>query len=131
MKDIIDKLEHPNSQDDDLVSNETESDLGKKLSEKTKELKAKERLLDQANKDKRRLAKDLAEAQKKKENENMDDEEDDKISKLSNILKNKNSELKKATDDVRKVTETNKVIQEKFNDANNTIATLETKNTRL
>ena len=40
MKDIIDKLEHPNSQDDDLVSNETESDLGKKLSEKTKELKA-------------------------------------------------------------------------------------------
>ena len=130
MKEMIDKQKNYLKNAGNIVPNTSdENDLAKKLAEKTKDLKAKEALLEHANKDKRRLAKDLSEAQNKKE-VNLDEDED-KVSKLSNILKNKNAELKKANDEAKKITASNKDIQEKLNAANNTIVTLQSKSGRL
>ena len=133
MKSVIDKQKNTiDVANDTVIETEGKSDaeLTKKLVEKAKELKAKESLLEQANKDKRRLAKDLAESQKKKIGE-IDIEEEDRCSKLTNLLKNKTNETKKTNDEVKRVTATNKDMQEKLNKANSTIVTLETKTTRL
>ena len=97
------------------------------------ELKAKflekHKQLEQANKDKRRLAKDLAEAQNKDNVTVAGDSE--KCTKLTNILKNQKAETKKASDDTKRLTTANKELQERLNKANNSNTVLVTKNTRL
>ena len=93
-----------------------------KLAEKCKEL-------DQANKDKKRLAKDLAEAQAKDKDVVNDDT--DKCSKLTGLLKTQKADTKKATDEVKKVNIANKELQTKLNKANNENASLVAKTTRL
>jgi hypothetical protein len=52
---------------------------------------------------------------------------DAKCSKLTNLLKNKTNEAKKANDKVKKVTTANKELREKLKAANNTKAALESK----
>ena len=129
MKDLIDKKKATVDLTEDTVAEASLNDVAQKLDEKTKQLKTKESLLDQANKDKRRLAKDLADAQQNKNVET--DEPGDKCSKLTSLLKDTKNDLKKANEEVKKTTVTNNDMQEKLNKANNTIVSLETKNNRL
>ena len=85
--------------------------------------------LNEANIDKRRLAKDLAAAQNK-QNE-VPEDDIDKCSKLTNLLKNKNSETEKANKEVKRLTTANKQLQENLTKANNKLVTTEAKTIRL
>ena len=118
MKTIIEKQKNTigivNDQSDDPAG------LAVKLSDKMKEL-------EQANKDKRRLAKELVEAQ----NNDKDIVDTEKCSKLTTLLKNQKGDTKKANEEVKRLTTSNKELQEKLNKVNNTNAVLETKTTRL
>ena len=87
MKDIIEKQKTTIELIKESVSNDTnDNELKAKLKEKIKEL-------DQANKDKKRLAKDLANAQSKDKDESGDNS--DKCSKLTNLLRNEKTASKK------------------------------------
>ena len=99
-------------------------ELKTKLDEKAKEL-------EQANKDKRRLAKDLAEAQAKDKATPGSIDDGDKGLKLTNLLKNQKAETKKATDENKRLNTANKELQDKLNKANNELTKLESKSTRL
>ena len=128
MKNIIEKQKNTI----ELSKNPTinQGDVGEANTEMAAKLENKTKELNQANADKRRLAKDLAAAQSKNKDEHLEGE-DDKVSKLTNILKNKNVETKKANDEVKRLTAANKEIQEKLNIVNNTKVVLEAKTTRL
>ena len=99
-------------------------ELKTKLDEKAKEL-------EQANKDKKRLAKVLAEAQAKDKATPGSIDDGDKGLKLTNLLKNQKAETKKATDENKRLNTANKELQDKLNKANNELTKLESKSTRL
>ena len=122
MKSIIDKQKNTSEIAKD--HSDDPDGLAAKLSAKMKEL-------EQANSDKRRLAKDLATAQSKGNGDEERDADVDKCTKLTNLLKNKNLEAKKANDEAKKLTKTNKVLQDNLKKANNNIVSLEAKATRL
>ena len=90
---------------------------------------AKIKELDQANKDKRRVANNLSEAQAKNNDNSTYDTE--KCSKLTNLLKNQKGDTKNAADEVKKLTIAKKELQEKLNKVNNENTVLVTKTTRL
>ena len=99
MQNVIEKLKTTLelAKDDDSTT-VADKELKAKLKEKTKEL-------EQANKDKKQLAKDLAEAQNKAKNEPDDDSE--KCLKLTSLLKNQKAESKKANEEVKRLTKAN------------------------
>ena len=124
MKSIIDtkkttiELTNDSSKDVDTPSSELAAKLAKKIKE-----------LEEANTDKRRLAKDLAAVQNKQHE--APEADMDKCSKLTNLLKNKNVETEKANKEVKRITTANKQLQESLNKTNNKLATIEAKNVRL
>ena len=108
--------------------NTNPSDATKKIQEKLTE---KSKKLEDAIKDKKILAKDLAKAEEKLRSLPSSECEDKRFEKLTALLKAKNKESKVSQDEIKRLSTTLNEVQEKINVANNKNSTLEAKNVRL
>ena len=117
--DLMNKGTSPATDTDDSVK-----DIKDKLKEKTKKL-------EEANNEKKRLARDLAKAEDKLKDVPTSDNENGRVEKLANLLKVKKRECKTNQDELKKVNLTLSKLQEKLNTSTNKTTTLEAKNIRL
>lgn len=118
-KTTIELLNNGTPPTDDTVKN-----LKDKLVEKTKKL-------DEANNDKKQLAKELAKAEDKLKAGPSSENENGRVEKLTNLLKVKKQETKTNQEEIKKIKLNLTDLQEKLNTSTNKNATLEAQNTRL